>query len=165
MKTVKKLVLSSLLASLVCVATMIIKIPSPLKGYINIGDGAVLLSAFLMPTGYGALAAGVGSALADLFSGYAVYAPATFVIKALMALCFKVIITLLAKNSFKSLYCIIAGIVAELVMIGGYLLFEGILYGFAEAVVNIPANSVQAVAGVLVGTALIKLFDKLKLDI
>ena len=31
-------------------------------------------------------AAGIGSMMADLFSGYAVYAPATFVIKALMAL-------------------------------------------------------------------------------
>ena len=31
----KKIVIASMLAALCCVATMIIKIPSPLKGYLN----------------------------------------------------------------------------------------------------------------------------------
>ena len=35
---------------------------------------------------YGFFAAGIGSALADLISGYAYYVPATFVIKGLVAL-------------------------------------------------------------------------------
>lgn len=81
----QKIVISSLFAALICVATMLIKIPSPLKGYINLGDGIVLLAAWILPLPYGLVAAGLGSALADLFSGYAVYAPATFIIKALMA--------------------------------------------------------------------------------
>ena len=85
MKT-KKIVLSALLASLVCVATMLIKIPSPLKGYLNLGDCVVLLSGWVLSPVYGFLTAGIGSALADIFSGYIIYAPATFVIKGLMAL-------------------------------------------------------------------------------
>ncbi|MBQ9162421.1 MAG: ECF transporter S component, partial [Clostridia bacterium] len=40
----QKIVISSLFAALICVATMLIKIPSPLKGYINLGDGIVLLA-------------------------------------------------------------------------------------------------------------------------
>ena len=32
----KKIVMAALLAALACVATMIIKIPSPLKGYLNL---------------------------------------------------------------------------------------------------------------------------------
>jgi len=64
---------------------MLIKIPSPLKGYINLGDGIVLIASWILPLPYGLIAAGLGSALADLFSGYVVYAPATFIIKALMA--------------------------------------------------------------------------------
>ena len=79
------IVLSALFAALACVATMVIRIPSPFKGYLNLGDSVVLLSGWLLPPVYGALAAGLGSALADLFSGYVTYAPATFVIKALMA--------------------------------------------------------------------------------
>ena len=75
----KKLVMAALLAALCCVATMIIKIPSPLKGYLNLGDCVVLLSGWLLSPVYGFLAAGVGSALADIFSGYVTYAPATLV--------------------------------------------------------------------------------------
>ena len=65
---------------------MLIRIPTPLKGYINLGDAIVLLCAFLLPPSYAFFAAGIGSMLADIFSGYAVYAPATFIIKGLMAL-------------------------------------------------------------------------------
>ena len=82
----RKIVLAAMFAALCCVATMIIKIPSPLKGYLNLGDCIVLLSGFMLSPVYGFLAAGFGSALADIFSGYIVYAPATFIIKGVMAL-------------------------------------------------------------------------------
>ena len=82
----KKIVIASLLAALTCIATMIIKIPTPLKGYINLGDCVVLTVGWLLPPSYAFLAAGLGSAFADIFSGYITYAPATFVIKGLMAL-------------------------------------------------------------------------------
>lgn len=75
---VKKLVVAALLASFACVATMIIQIPNGIGGYFNLGDCIVLLSGWLLGPVYGALAAGVGSALADLFAGYIVYAPITF---------------------------------------------------------------------------------------
>ena len=71
----KKIVMAAMFAALCCVATMIIKIPSPLKGYINLGDCVVLLSGWMLSPAYAFLAAGIGSALADLFSGYLVYAP------------------------------------------------------------------------------------------
>jgi len=89
----KKLVIASLMAAITCIATMIIHIPSPLKGYLNLGDCVVLLSGWMLSPVYGFFAAGLGSALADVFSGYALYAPATFIIKGVMALiafyCFK----------------------------------------------------------------------------
>ena len=85
-KNTKNLVFAALLAAVTCVATLVIHIPSPLNGYINLGDCFVLLSGWLLGPVYGFLAAGIGSGLADLFLGYAVYAPATFVIKGLVAL-------------------------------------------------------------------------------
>jgi uncharacterized membrane protein len=157
---IKKLTVSALLAALACVATMVIKIPSPLHGYINLGDCMVLLAGWILAPGYGFLAAGLGSALADLFSGYAMYAPATFLIKGAMALiafaCFK----LLNKRIGKLPAQIIGGILAELAMILGYLVFEGFLYGFAASLVNIPANAVQGAAGVVIGVVLIKAYEK-----
>ena len=82
----KQIVTAALFAALACVATMVIKIPSPMDGYLNLGDCVVLAAGWLLAPGYGFLAAGLGSGLADLFSGYAAYAPATFAIKGLMAL-------------------------------------------------------------------------------
>ncbi|MBQ8243455.1 MAG: ECF transporter S component, partial [Bacteroidaceae bacterium] len=145
--TTQKIVMAAMLAALTCVATMIIKIPSPLKGYINLGDCVVLLAGWTLSPIYGFLAAGLGSALADLFSGYVVYAPATFVIKGVMALIAYYGFKLLHKKIGNLPSRIIMGIVAEAVMILGYFVFEGFLYGFGPSVVNIPANSVQGIAG------------------
>ena len=75
-----RVVLTALFAALVCVATMTIRIPSPTGGYLNLGDGIVLLSAFLLGPVYGTLAAGVGSMLADLLSGYPAYALGTLAV-------------------------------------------------------------------------------------
>ena len=164
MKThTQKIVTGSLLATLCCVATMIIKIPSPLKGYLNLGDCVVLLAGWLLSPLYGFLAAGVGSALADVFSGYVTYAPATFIIKGLMALIayfgFKIL-----KDKIGNLPSrIVSGIVAEVIMVLGYFVFEGFLYGFIPSIVNIPANAVQGVAGIIIGTILIKVFEKSKI--
>ncbi len=161
----KRIVMTALMASLVCVATMLIKVPSPMKGYINLGDCTVLLCGWLFAPGYGFIAAGLGSALADIFSGYVTYAPATFLIKGAMALvafaCFK----FMNKRIGKLPSQIIGGIVAEIVMVSGYYVFEGFLYGFLPSLVNIPANAVQGVAGVIVGVILIKVFEKFKITL
>ena len=163
MNTTKRIVTASMLAALCCVATMIIKIPSPLKGYINLGDCVVLLSGWLLSPLYGFLAAGIGSALADVFSGYITYAPATFVIKGLMAIIAYFGFRLLHKRlgSFSSR--IVSGTLSEIIMILGYFIFEGFLYGFVPSLVNIPANAVQGVAGLIIGTILIKVFEKNKI--
>ncbi|MBQ8207346.1 MAG: ECF transporter S component [Clostridia bacterium] len=160
MKTTQKIVISSMFAALVCVATMLIKIPSPLKGYLNLGDCVVLVAAWMLPIGYNFLAAGIGSALADIFLGYIVYAPATFFIKGAMAVIAYGSFLLLSKRSKILLSRIVSGILAEITMILGYFLFEGFLYGFSPSLVNIPANGVQGIAGLIIGTILITVFEK-----
>lgn len=155
MKTkTQKIVLAALFAALACIATLVIKIPSPLKGYINLGDCIVLLAGWLLSRGYGFMAAGLGSALADLILGYAVYAPVTFVVKGTMALA-------ASLGSGKCLVSkLVSGVAAELVMILGYYVFEGFMYGFGPAAINIPANAVQGVAGLVIGIILVKIFEK-----
>lgn len=161
MKTAtQKIVISALFAALICVATMLIKIPSPMKGYLNLGDGIVLLAAWILPLPYGLAAAGLGSALADLFSGYVVYAPATFFIKALMAVAAYSLYVLFEKKLKNTVSRIFSGIFAEIVMILGYYLFEGTLYGFEPSLVNIPANAIQGIAGIVIGVVLITVFER-----
>ena len=84
--SVRTLVLAGLLAAMGCVGTMVLVVPSPTGGYMNLGDAVVLLGAYLLGPVWGAVAGGVGPALADLLAGFAVYAPATLVIKAQMGL-------------------------------------------------------------------------------
>ena len=153
----KKLVAAAMLAALCCVATMSIKIPSPLNGYINLGDCIVLLTGWLLPPHYAFLAAGVGSALADVFSGYVVYAPATFVIKGVMALVVCYSYRKLKDKLGEMPVKIIGAVAAELVMIFGYYIFEGFLYGFVPSLVNIPANAVQGIAGIIIALMLSKM--------
>ena len=161
----KKIVMAALMAALACVATMIIKIPSPLKGYLNLGDCIVLVSGWMLSPTYGFLAAGLGSALADVFSGYVTYAPATFMIKGVMALVVFYGFKLLHNKLGDLPSRIVSGIVAEIVMILGYFVFEGFLYGFIPSAVNIPANGVQGIAGLIIGVILMKVFEKSKITL
>lgn len=45
-------------------------------------------------------------------------------------------------------------------MVLGYFVFEGPTYGFMASAVNIPANAVQGVAGLILGIVLVKIFKK-----
>ena len=152
----QKIVLTSMLAALCCVATIVIRIPSPLKGYINLGDSIVLLAGWMLPAGYAFLAAGIGSALADVFAGYVVYVPVTFAIKGLMAVVVYFCYQRLSLRLNKIKARIVGGILAEIIMVLGYYLFESCLYGMMASVVNIPANAIQGLAGLLIGLQLIK---------
>ncbi len=161
----RKIVIAAFFCSLVCVMTLVVRIPSPLNGYINLGDCAVLISGWMLPCGYGFLAAGTGSLLADLFSGYAIYAPASFVIKGLMAIIAHIAYRFMKKIMHKLPSQLISGLAAEVFMALGYFVFEGILYTFVSSVVNIPANCIQGVVGLFMGTVLINIFEKINLKI
>lgn len=159
MNKTKRLVFSALFAALCCVLTMIIRIPSPIGGFVNLGDSAVLASGIYLGGTYGFVAAGLGSALADFFSGYAIYAPATFLIKGLMAL----VMHCLAKKGGKK-HLILAAIVSEIIMCVGYYVFEGILYGFYTGLLNVPANIIQGLCGAVAGLILVGIFKKSKIN-
>ena len=163
----KRMVIAALMAAIVCVVTMLIKIPTPMKGYINIGDAVVLLCGWLLSPGYGFLAAAIGSAAADVLSGYVSYAPATFFIKGAMALvavlCYRYFRRRKKMKRFTSR--IIGGVFAEILMVSGYFAFEAMLYGGAPSLVNIPMNVIQAVVGFIVGVILVKIFEKFNISL
>lgn len=159
----KRLAMVGLFTAMACVATMVIHVPSPTGGYMNLGDTVVLLGAYFLGPVYGAVAGGIGSALADLLSGYPVYVPATLIIKALMAViagCFYQVFG--KKHGFPGL--ILCGVIGELPMILGYWLFDAILavsggtaqFGAALVIssAGIPSNLVQAAFGIAASTLL-----------
>lgn len=145
-----KLVLAAVFAALTCVATMMIHIPMPAtNGYINLGDGMVLLSAFLLGPVYGMAAGGLGSMLADVLLGYAAYAPGTLIIKGLMALCAAQLMGALRSKTRAGL--IVGALAGEAIMILGYFAYEGLILGYGlAAAASIPGNAIQGTAGMIV---------------
>lgn len=142
MKT-KKLVISSLFAALTFVATMIIQIKLTANGFVNIGDCMVVCCGIFLGPVYGMLAAGIGSMLADVIGGYFIYAPATLIIKSLMA--FFTAITFKKITKINDIVAVgICTLIAELIMILGYFLYEIPLYGIVSAVAGMPGNLMQA---------------------
>lgn len=155
--TTKKIVWAGLLTALTTVSTMVIQVPSPTGGYINAGDALVVLTAFILGPFWGAMAAGLGSALSDILAGYVVYAPATFIIKGLMAF---VACTLFKSGQGRAkLPMIILGcLAAETIMIAGYFLFTATLLGYGwGAAAEIPGNCIQGAFGLVCGTLLVRL--------
>lgn len=162
MKTQKlsKAVAAALFAAIICVATFIVQIPSPTTGgYVNLGDCFVLIAGIYLGYGYGALAAGLGSALADLLAGYAQYVPATFVIKALMAITAYAVFKTISKKS-RTLAKIACGLVAEAIMVLGYFGYEAVIlkYGMS-AVGSVIPNLIQGLAGIIAAFALSAALD------
>lgn len=156
-------VTAAMLAALTCIATMVIKVPTiGTNGYVNIGDTIVLLSAWLLGNPYGALAAGLGSALADLLAGYGSYVPGTFVIKFAMAFAGYALYAVMNKVKCPRIISHIAsGIVAELIMVLGYFAYEATLLGYGIAAASsIVSNLVQAATCLVLGVALIQALSR-----
>ena len=149
-RKLQKLVLASLFAALTAVLTMVVRVPSPMGGYVNLGDCAVLLSAWVLGPVYGGAAAGLGSMLADLL-GYPLYAPGTLVVKGLMALAAGWLFAKLRSGNRSPLPALAAsGLLGEAIMVGGYFLYEAAPFpvglGLAAAA-NVPFNLIQGAMG------------------
>ncbi len=156
-----KLCVSGMFAALVCVATIIIRIPTAV-GYWHFGDCFVLMAGWILGPWYGGAAAGIGSMFADLFAGVAYYMPGTFVIKALMAILAAFIARAFLKKNERLIGYMIGGFVAEALMIGGYFLYKWLLLGrgYAAAAESVPTNILQGafglVSGVIIMQAVVK---------
>ncbi len=154
---------AAMLAAMTTIATMIIKVPTlGTNGYVNIGDAVVLLSAWLLGNPYGALAAGIGSALADLLSGYPMYVPGTSVIKFLMAFVAAIVFKAASGKNINIRFAyILSSLVAELIMITGYFLYESTVLGYGiAAAASIGSNAIQGLTCMVLGNVLILILPK-----
>lgn len=160
--SLKKLVYIALMTALIAVGTMVIQIPTPYtKGYINIGDSFIFLSATILGPFAGFVSGGIGSALADLLSGYALWAPWTLVIKGLEGF----IVAVLLKKEDKSFSFIVQVAVfalAALWMVLGYYIGGAFMYGSKAALADVPGNILQGIGSVIIGSVLVASLSKVK---
>lgn len=152
----KKVVMTALFAALACVATMSIRIPTPgTGGYIHPGDAVVILSGVILGPVWGLLAAGIGSAMADLLGGYFIYVPITFAIKGVVAFAAGILYQKLGRTSKSRYAAVIFGGIADMIFVaGGYFLCEIPLYGASSAAASIPANLIQGISGLVIAFVL-----------
>lgn len=149
--------ITALLIALVTVATMAIRVPVPAtQGYINMGDSMVYVSALLFGPAAGAIAGGVGSALADLLAGYGQFAPYTLVIKGVEGLLVGLIAWRVLRRDIAAgpwiAGAVGAALVGGAVMVAGYYLAEAYLLGVgpAAAAAEVPGNILQVAGGLIV---------------
>ena len=156
----KNIALAGLSTALVLLATLVIQFPF-LNGYLNAGDAIIIVSCFFLSPLTAAATAGLGSALADILIGYAIYAPGTLAIKALMAFVAALIIR--RGREKKSLIpAFFAAVSAELIMVSGYFLYESFVLGYGmPALAYVPGNLIQAGFGIIAGCMLLAMLFRI----
>lgn len=154
-------VLTGLMTALVLTMTMMIRIPvSVTNGYVHLGDTMIFLAVLAVGKKKGAFAAGVGSALSDLLSGYAHYALWTFFIKALMAFVMGAVIDHMKKRGTYSVFGrrsipeILAMTLAGFEMTVGYYIAAAFMYGsWITPLLSVPENICQFAIGMILAEA------------
>lgn len=158
-----KLVLTALMVCMVLLATYCIKVPSPFtQGYLHLGDTMIFLSVLLLGKKGGTVAAGLGSALADLLGGYAMYAPWTLIVKGLMAFIMGIFVEVSLKKEKNHVMIgplplveVIGMIIGGAVMVAGYAIVDGVLAGnILTGILGAPFNVGQFTLGMVLATIL-----------
>jgi energy-coupling factor transport system substrate-specific component len=132
--------------------TVAVRLPIPATGgYVNFSDVAIYFTSFIFGPWVGFVGGGVGAALADIFGGYAQFAPLTFLAHGLEGL----MAGLLARRR-GGRWMLVGWAAGTVVMVGAYLLGEGlVLTGWGPALAEAPFNLLQNVVGGLVGIPLV----------
>ncbi len=152
-RTALRISLVAIMAAVVAVFTMVIRIPSPIGGYISLCDAAVSFAAYAFGPFTGLIAGGLGAAFADLIGGFPQWALISFIVHGIEALLMGLIVR---KDSTSIPMLIIAALIAVIVVSGGYLMLTT-LFGltvFSEAILEVPGNIVQSAVGAVLGLVL-----------
>ena len=150
--------ISGIFSALVFVITAYLHIPTT-NGYVHCGDGFIFIAACILPMPYSIMVGVLGAMLADLLTGFAIWAPGSMIIKGLLALLFTCKSNkIITKRNLAML------LPAALISAAGYCLYEALITGsFIAALAGIPASLVQALASSVVFVALGAAMDKYNL--
>jgi energy-coupling factor transport system substrate-specific component len=145
----RTLALTGVMTAVIFALTRGVQIPTPIGGYVHLGDAGVLFTGFAFGPVVGTIAGALGTALADVTSPYAQWAPFTLVIHGLMGFA----AGRLVRGQGDPTRLALASIVCGLILVIGYFAAGWILVGL-EAALEIMPNILQIVAGVLVAVPL-----------
>lgn len=170
-KNTLSIVQTSLMIAIITLVTMTVRIPT-YAGYTHLGDSMIFIAVVLLGKKKSIIAAAVGMCLADILSGYMVWAPFTLVIKATMAYIAALIVFRGENNGDSIKNNIFAFTVAGIWMIFAYwiagafvtsqLLSENVtlVQGLVVSLKDVPANIAQALVGMIIAIPMIKMIKK-----
>ncbi|MCD8018598.1 MAG: ECF transporter S component [Clostridiales bacterium] len=159
--TTFQLCCGALMTAVICIMTMVIQIPIPL-GYAHLGDAFILLTVAFLGRREGVWAGGIGSALADLLTGYTQWVIPTFFIKAILALIAGMIM-FDCKGNFRlfSPRNVLAAVLGMAWMVIGYVAVGAVLYGsVAAGLASGPGLIVKAIFNIAVYFVVAGVFEK-----
>ena len=148
--------ITAVMTAVIFVLTRMVQIPTPVGGYVHLGDAAIFFASFAFGPWVGAVAGGLGTALADITSGYAQWAFFSFLVHGLQGW----VVGVIAKGAYRSGQMLgwtrmLVGIgLGSVIVVLGYFIAGSFLMGMGGAVSEIPANIIQALSGGLVGAPL-----------
>lgn len=154
----RELTLIALFAALVTVAIYLFRIPSfDGRLYFHLGETVMITGVFILGGRGGALAAGIGSALADVLLGAPYWAPISFVIHGAQMRLISALSD--GKLGVKDIVAMIAG---ALVVITGYTLAAWALYGLAAVVPELIGDILQTGLGIISAYAFMRSLRRVK---
>lgn len=164
-----KVAITAVMTALVTISTMFIAIPIPYTGgFFNIGEIFIYIAAILFGPYAGAIAGGVGAALADVALSYGMFAPGTLIGKGLEGFVVGFLYHKFKRENnvkFTILLQILVIILGGLIMVTNYLIYEMLILRMGpSAYQEIPWNLVQAFVGLVVAVPINLTVQKLFKD-
>lgn len=149
-QSLRTMIFSAIFITLVFVATYInIYIPVLMSqgGLVHLGTLVMAMIAIKYGPKYGALAGGIGMALFDLLSIWAIWAPGTLVVRLISGAVMGTVASSKAGQGMSPKNNALALLAGGAVIVVGYWIFEGLFLGvgFIPALGSIPGNLLQIV--------------------
>ncbi len=139
-ESIKAMCLTSVFTAIIFIFTAYFHIPVHM-GYTHLGDGFIYLAACILPLPYALFASACGALLADCLTGFAVFAPASVIIKALTVTFFY------RKN--QKIICtrnLLALIPSFFICVIGYYTYEVIItQNFISSISGVFGNIIQSI--------------------
>lgn len=161
------LILTSMLISLVFIATFFINIRLPIAangGLVHLGSAMLFIVSILFGPKKGAMAGAFGMALFDIVSGWTLWAPFTFIARGVQGYLVGKIAWSKERNGQSFVFNLIATISSIPFMLLGYYICERILYNsWIIPFASIPGNLVQNFVGILIALPVCMFLKKLSI--
>ena len=160
----RTLAVTGIMTALVLGLTLIHISVTPTGGYVHLGDIAIYFASFAFGPWVGLIAGGLGTGLADVVSGYAIFAPLSLVVHGLQGL----VAGRIAYGTLRPGRLARGAIAGGLVVVLGSFLGEALVPVFggpAYAIGEVPFNLTPEVFGALgavVSVAVARAYPRLR---